>query len=233
MLRGDDLVRKSMRDDGVPSAARLVHLQASFFLEDAVSKLLEHAGFKPAGNPHRAKAELYPVIAAIAVKGDLAPFAAESPDNGENAKARGSTPRRKPLERVAVKPLRRYQGAGVHTAQLMDKHPSARGPRSSALSTATGKMGSDAATGKPVISPENFTRDDMRAVVIFLQAEAEIAAGLRAAGIAKTASCGSITKRQNSRVGRVGPAYGYSGGQPLLGLIGENHRHFRREAGIF
>ncbi len=48
-----------------------------YFSEDALSKMLDHAGFKALEIRIALKAELYPVIAAIAVKGDHCAFAAE------------------------------------------------------------------------------------------------------------------------------------------------------------
>ncbi len=199
------LAHAALKDDGVvllevpcatapqlvaPGWFTLEHLH--YFSQHSLTNLLAAAGFAPVEFRIAFKAELYPVIAAVAVKSG-AP-AAPKPDALAVAQARAFLTALvahddalwgKTAQRLAcVKGPVYVWGAGVHTAQLFDRTP-IYGQVKGIIDRDAQKWGSVMAD-HAIISPDDFFArgEDMPVVISSFAAEAQIAGSLAQAGIA-------------------------------------------------
>ncbi|MBS0469898.1 MAG: methyltransferase domain-containing protein [Proteobacteria bacterium] len=200
------LAHGALRDDGVvllevpcATAPHLVppgwfafeHLH--YFTQASLTALLAAAGFAPIEFRISLKAELYPVIAAVAGKsaGPVVPKSdplavAQSKDFLERLLAHDDALWRRTAGRLDTIGGPVYVwGAGVHTAQLFDRTP--------LYSRVKGIIDRDAQKrgirmgDHTVIGPEDFfgRREDIPVVISSFAAEAQIAQSLAAAGIAE------------------------------------------------
>jgi len=195
----------ALKDDGVvllevpcatapelvaPGWFTLEHLH--YFSQTSLTTLLAAAGFAPVEFRIALKAELYPVIAAVAVKTQS--FSAPKPDGLAVAQSESFLAKllahdnalwRATGERLAgvAGPVYVW-GAGVHTAQLFDRtaiYPKVKG----IIDRDSQKWGS-ALGDHTIISPDDFFArgEDMPVVISSFAAEAQIARSLLDAGVA-------------------------------------------------
>jgi SAM-dependent methyltransferase len=195
----------ALKDDGVvllevpcatapelvaPGWFTLEHLH--YFSQASLTALLGAAGFAPVEFRIALKAELYPVIAAVAVK--TPDLAAPKPDALAVAQSEAFLARllahdnalwRATGARLAdVKGPVYVWGAGVHTAQLFDRTPILRQVKG-IVDRDSQKWGSTLGD-HTVISPDDFFArgEDAPVVISSFAAEAQIANSLLSAGIA-------------------------------------------------
>lgn len=199
------IAHAALRDDGVvlvevpcaiaphlmaPGWFTLEHLH--YFSQHSLTNLLGAAGFAPVEFRIALKAELYPVIAAIAVKVDE-PFApgsnglavAQTREFLDRLIAHDDALWRKTSQRLAgVRGPVYVWGAGVHTAQLFDRSPIYSQVKG-IIDRDAQKWGSVLAD-HTIISPSDFfeRREDVPVVISSFNAEAQIAKSLSEAGIA-------------------------------------------------
>ncbi|HEY4944222.1 MAG TPA: class I SAM-dependent methyltransferase [Rhizomicrobium sp.] len=199
------LAYAALKDDGVvllevpcataphlvaPGWFTLEHLH--YFSQNSLGDLLAAAGFAPLEFRIALKAELYPVIAAVAVKagGPVRPApnplaVAQSQAFLKQLVAHDDALWRNTAERLGgVKGPVYVWGAGVHTAQLFDRTP-IYGQVKGIIDRDAQKWGSVLAD-HAIISPDDFfaRREDTPVVISSFAAEAQIAQSLAVAGIA-------------------------------------------------
>jgi SAM-dependent methyltransferase len=199
------LAHASLGDDGVvllevpcataphlvaPGWFTLEHLH--YFTEHSLTALLAAAGFAPLEFRISFKAELYPVIAAVAAKSGMpvAPVAdalavAQSREFLERLVAHDDALWRHTAARLdRVKGPVYVWGAGVHTAQLFDRTP-IYGQVRGIVDRDSQKWGS-VLGDHTIISPDEFfaRADGVPVVISSFAAEAQIARSLADAGIA-------------------------------------------------
>ena len=199
------LAHAALKDDGVvllevpcataphlvaPGWFTLEHLH--YFSENSLTALLAAAGFAPLEFRIALKAELYPVIAAIAVKSGNPVPPARNPLAVAQSRAflkqlvdHDDALWRSTAGRLSgVKGLVYVWGAGVHTAQLFDRTP-IYGQVKGIIDRDAQKWGSVMAD-HAIISPDDFfaRHEDTPVVISSFAAEAQIAASLATAGIA-------------------------------------------------
>lgn len=199
------LARSALRDDGVvllevpcatapelvaPGWFTLEHLH--YFSEASLTRLLAAAGFAPLEFRISFKAEIYPVIAAVAVKAARAvpPAAdalavAQSRQFLERLLARDDAIWATTSDRLAgVKGPVYVWGGGVHTAQLFDRTP-IYGQVKGVIDRDSQKWGVTLGD-HTIISPDDFfgRGEDVPVVISSYAAETQIAKSLGEAGIA-------------------------------------------------
>ncbi|MEJ0043059.1 MAG: class I SAM-dependent methyltransferase [Rhizomicrobium sp.] len=173
-----------------PGWFTLEHLH--YFSQHALTNLLAAAGFAPLEFRIAFKAELYPVIAAVAVKAGrpVAPVpsalaVAETEAFIAALLAHDDALWRNTGGRLAgvAGPVYVW-GAGVHTAQLFDRTPIYRQVKG-IIDRDSQKWGSVLGDHE-IIGPEEFfaRREDVPVVISSFAAEAQIAGSLSAAGVA-------------------------------------------------
>ncbi|HXC55543.1 MAG TPA: class I SAM-dependent methyltransferase [Rhizomicrobium sp.] len=199
------LAHAALRDDGVvllevpcataphlvaPGWFTLEHLH--YFSQTSLTALLAAAGFAPTELRIALKAELYPVIAAVAVKAgapvavapDPLAVAASEDFLGKLLAHDDALWRRSGARLAAVSGPVYVWGAGVHTAQLFDRTPIYRQVKG-IIDRDSQKWGS-VLGDHAIISPDDFfaRKDDAPVVISSFAAEAQIARSLADAGIA-------------------------------------------------
>lgn len=166
-----------------------------YFSERTVLALLKHAGFRALEIRIALKGEIYPVIAAIAGKSrrraaiSIDPLAA----SGTRQFLAEFTARDDTLWRGVTQRLSDLSGgifvwgAGVHTAQLLDRTPLRSQAEIVGIIDRDSQKWGRTQADCPIISPEDFlTRRGAEPVVISSYAsEVEIARNLRQCGIAE------------------------------------------------
>jgi SAM-dependent methyltransferase len=199
------LAHAALKDDGVvllevpcataphlvaPGWFTLEHLH--YFSQTSLTALLAATGFAPIEFRIALKAELYPVIAAVAVKSGAA--ALPAPDALAVAQSRAFLDKlvthddalwRHTAGRLAAVSGPVYVwGGGVHTAQLFDRTP-IYGQVKGIIDRDAQKWGS-VLGDHAIISPDDFfaRREDTPVVISSFAAEAQIAQSLAAGGVA-------------------------------------------------
>lgn len=173
-----------------PGWFTLEHLH--YFSEAGITRLLEAAGFAPLELRISFRAELYPVIAVVAAKtgrrvpvGPDALAAAESRRFLEKLIAHDDAIWQATRARLAEVAGPVYVwGAGVHTAQLLDRTP-VYGKIKGVIDRDSQKWGSMLAD-HAIISPDAFfaRAEDVPVVISSYNAERQIAQSLSEAGVA-------------------------------------------------
>lgn len=169
------------------------HLQ--YFSTDVLCAVLEQTGFKPLEIRIALKAELYPVIAVIAVKSEqrVPPLANAAAAEKTRQFLSEFTSRDDTLwqavgDRLADLPAGIFiWGAGVHTAQLMQRTQLNERTRIVGIVDRDSQKWGSTQADCPIISPEKFLthRGAEPVVISSYAAEREIAQGLRQSGVAE------------------------------------------------
>jgi SAM-dependent methyltransferase len=167
------------------------HLQ--YFSEDAILATLARVGFRPLEIRIALKAELYPVIAVIAVKAPPRPWPLLHTAERTRQFLADFTARDEGLWQSVSDRLDTVSGgifiwgAGVHTAQLLDRTPLLKQAQIVGIIDRDDQKWGRTQAGRPIISPDEFLngRGSEKVVISSFNAEGEIALALRKSGIAE------------------------------------------------